>query len=45
MAKVCIYLMATLAFFAMSASPALRGEVLGSLTIFLGFSIAFALYF
>ncbi|MCL1862768.1 MAG: methyl-accepting chemotaxis protein [Defluviitaleaceae bacterium] len=43
--QVCIYMIATLAYFAMFMPPTLRGETLGSLTLFLGYSIAFGLYF
>ena len=43
--QTCIYLIAVLAFFAMFIPPALRGEALGSFTLFVGFAIAFGLYF
>ncbi|MCL2357528.1 MAG: hypothetical protein FWC70_10340 [Defluviitaleaceae bacterium] len=43
--QACIYIIATLAYFAMFMPPALRGETLESLTLFLGYSIAFGLYF
>ena len=43
--QVCIYMIATLAYFAMSVPPTIRGEVIGSFSLFVGFSIAFGLYF
>jgi len=43
--QTCIYMIAVLAFLAMFAPPAMRGDLPYSLTLFTGFNIAFGLYF
>ena len=43
--QACIYLISVLAFFAMFAPPAMRGDLPGSFTLFAGFNVAFGLYF